>query len=275
MEAIFFSKNMVSWIFLYVYVFCFRKSTKRKCNISEIDLLSKYRVVEQISSSASGGALTTRVITKNESGTCLRLASSSNRHYMASVLGPTRNSHQPSSAGLTHGGGNGGSASGFSYSQQDDSSGSPIADTNSSELVSLLQELGPDEIVNMLRKKGIKLTSSTSSPTSSTASTSFVAANNKSSQQLHQHSNDSRNVIVMNSSSSSSHQSSQHQVSAKSMTGGSSSDSDYNVDSIDPSVMEVISEVDDYAVETVRQAISSHRQQQQHQYSGSSGKETN
>ncbi len=117
---------------------------------------------------------------------------------------------------------------------------------NSSEIVSLLQELRPEEIVNMLHKKGIKLTTT---PSTTMSEQNIVQQ---------------QNVIVMSQNSSQQQQqssSSQQAVQSRLMSppaGGV--EDDYNVDSIDPSVMEVITEVDGYAAENVRQNLNFSRQ---------------
>ena len=118
---------------------------------------------------------------------------------------------------------------------------------NSSEIVSLLQELRPEEIVSMLRKKGIKLATS-SSPSTTMTEQNIVQQ---------------QNVIVMSQDSGQQQpqQSPSSQfVQSRLMSPLAEVDDVYNVDSIDPSVMEVITEVDGYAAENVRQNLNSSRQ---------------
>ena len=102
----------------------------------------------------------------------------------------------------------------------------------------------------MLRKKGIKLTGSSSSQSTTMSEQNIVQQ---------------QNVIVMSQNSSQQLQQQQSsslqsvQSRLLSPPAGGVED-DYNVDSIDPSVMEVITEVDGYAAENVRQNLKSSRQ---------------
>ena len=139
-----------------------------------------------------------------------------------------------------------GSHQGDTNSSADNPDAAATAD-NSSEIVSLLQELRPEEIVSMLRKKGIKLATS-SSPSTTMTEQNIVQQ---------------QNVIVMSQDSGQQQpqQSPSSQfVQSRLMSPLAEVDDVYNVDSIDPSVMEVITEVDGYAAENVRQNLNSSRQ---------------
>ena len=138
-----------------------------------------------------------------------------------------------------------GSHQGDTNSSADNPDAAATAD-NSSEIVSLLQELRPEEIVSMLRKKGIKLATS-SSPSTTMTEQNIVQQ---------------QNVIVMSQDSGQQQpqQSPSSQfVQSRLMSPLAEVDDVYNVDSIDPSVMEVITEVDGYAAENVRQNLNSSR----------------
>jgi len=221
------------------------KSGKRKLPTDTANMPSKYRVLDNL----LAGMSSAQVFASNETGTCLRLATSVIAGG-SSLSGISRSldNQTPSSIGAKGEMNNEDMEShqGDTNSSADNPDAAATAD-NSSEIVSLLQELRPEEIVSMLRKKGIKLATS-SSPSTTMTEQNIVQQ---------------QNVIVMSQDSGQQQpqQSPSSQfVQSRLMSPLAEVDDVYNVDSIDPSVMEVITEVDGYAAENVRQNLNSSRQ---------------